>query len=193
MKKKLTLIIDLTNLAYITRHSRISTPSSGKKELFVKELLIKEIISGIDFYAKFHKADSIVIAGDHKKLWRRDVYPDYKANRDHDDVYQEEIKEAIDIVFNFFSDHTNAFTIKAEGAEADDVIAVSKDLLEEDTDIIIISSDKDFCQLIDSRTKLYSPAQSVFRESESPEYDLFLKCVRGDRGDNIFSAYPRVR
>lgn len=33
----------------------------------------------------------------------------------------------------------------------------------------------------------------VIRAPVDPEYCLFLKCIRGDTSDNIFSAYPGVR
>jgi hypothetical protein len=56
-----------------------------------------------------------------------------------------------------------------------------------------MSSDTDYIQLINEQTSLYSPTQNKFRESNDPQYDLFLKCIRGDKNDAIESAFPRVR
>lgn len=195
LNKKLhkNLIVDLNNNVFITRFSKIKTPSSSqRKEQFVTELIFKEVVSSIVYFANEFKCDSIVIACDSPNVWRKTIKPDYKAGRDYDDVYYKETLAAADLTKEFFSECTNATVIEAASSEADDIIAV---FCQESSGVenVILSSDKDFVQLIDESTTLYSPSQGIFRTTEDAEYDLFLKCIRGDKNDNINSAFPRVR
>lgn len=44
-----------------------------------------------------------------------------------------------------------------------------------------------------SKIKIGKANKDFTPESNWREYALFLKCIRGDTGDNIFSAYPGVR
>lgn len=44
-----------------------------------------------------------------------------------------------------------------------------------------------------TKIKIGNPDDSFTPDSAWIEYALFLKCIRGDSGDNIFSAYPGAR
>lgn len=44
-----------------------------------------------------------------------------------------------------------------------------------------------------SKIKIGKPDEEFVPDPDWVEYGLFLKCVRGDTGDNVFSAYPGVR
>lgn len=191
-KKHRNLIVDLNNIVFSTRFSKVKTPKSrGAKEDYIPEIILKDTLMSIVKHANEFRADSIIIACDGRRVWRKDVYKEYKANRDHADIYYEETIEAANLLKRFFEECTNAAVIEVERCEADDVIAV---FVQESQDVenIIMSSDKDFVQLLDANTFLYSPAQGKWRESEDVEYDLFVKCIRGDSNDNIRSAYPRI-
>lgn len=45
----------------------------------------------------------------------------------------------------------------------------------------------------DAKIKVVGPDPDFKPESNWYEFALFLKCIRGDKGDNIFTAYPNVR
>jgi 5'-3' exonuclease len=99
-------------------------------------------------------------------------------------------------------------------AEADDLIARFVHLHPNDK-IFIISSDGDYAQLITERVSQYNGITNQLITPEGyfddkgrliidkktkepkllgdPQYALFLKCMRGDSSDNIFSAYPGIR
>ena len=140
-----------------------------------------------------------MIACDSDNLWRKRIYPDYKAQRialKSTDPHLEAVSEGIKELKQFFNDFTNIPAVSVETAEADDVIAVTVKA-QQYVKNKIISSDKDFIQLLDKNTTLYAftlkDKKERDRTSDDPAYDLFEKCIRGDRGDNIFSAYPRVQ
>lgn len=186
------LVVDLNNNVFMIRHATIKTPKRNeRREQFVKELIFKELVKYVVTFANEHKCDSIVIACDSPKVWRKDLYLDYKDSS-HEDVYYEDCIEAANLAKEFFRTCTNSIVLEVPHTEADDIIAIYCNE-SEGVENIILSSDKDFMQLINERTRLYSPPQKKFREAEDPQYELFFKCIRGDRNDNIDSAYPRVR
>jgi 5'-3' exonuclease len=104
--------------------------------------------------------------------------------------------------------------IAAPGAEADDVIGRFIQLHPED-EIVIVSSDTDYYQMISHLVQQYNgitkeliTIDGNFGDNGKPIIDkktmehkhigdpawlLFEKCIRGDKSDNVFSAYPGVR
>jgi hypothetical protein len=86
--------------------------------------------------------------------------------------------------------------------EADDAIAAYCQLYaRHDHDIYIISGDRDFTQLLSlPGVKLVNPDNGKLRNQPGDkdyepdlDYWIFKKCIRGDGGDNVPSAYPKVR
>lgn len=186
------LIVDLNNNVFSTRYSKIKTPGRNqRKEEYVTELIFKDMITYIAKFANENKANSILIACDSPHVWRKDLYAEYKGASNHEDVYYDECIAAANLCKEFFRECTNSSVVEVPRTEADDIIAVFCQE-SEGVENIILSSDKDFIQLIDENTRLYSPTQKVWRESEDPDYDLFVKCIRGDKNDNVMSAFPRV-
>ena len=80
--------------------------------------------------------------------------------------------------------------------EGDDVVAYLTGVVYRNNDCIIISTDKDFFQLIDSRVKVWSPGSkkewSIPTVTEQfgihPENFCLAKCFVGDTSDNIKGA-----
>lgn len=193
---KRNLIVDVNNLAFSLLHTSKIKPARSKrhKEQYVKEMLFKSVLQTILFHAAKFRCTGLVVAADSKNVWRKDIYAEYKANHDdsHQDPYFEDAIAAIELIGEFIRECTSAFWLAVPRAEADDIIGIWCQNSEM-TENIILSSDKDFIQLITEETRLYSPTQRTFRETLDPMYDLFIKCIRGDSGDNIRSAFPKVR
>ncbi|MDH5766617.1 MAG: hypothetical protein OEZ38_11435 [Gammaproteobacteria bacterium] len=188
MKTKTNLIVDLSNVVFIVHHSSLKK-NNGE---FSKEFLLFKTVQLIKYIALMYKVDGILIACDSKNVWRKDLYPEYKANRNHaTDPYYDDVKDVINDVIRFFDECTMITTMSVNRAEADDIIAIVTQT--SNAKSVILSSDKDFIQLINDKTVLYSPTSKAERVSEDREYELFEKCIRGDRGDNIPSAYPNIR
>lgn len=188
------LIVDINNLVFAYRHAKIKPASSIRtKQKFVTESLFIDCLSAIFRLGKKLKASSIVVMRDSPNIWRKDIYPEYKANHTSslDDIYYKDTVAAADMLCDFLETYTTAWVFSYARAEADDLIGIW--CQESSENNVILSSDKDFIQLVDLKTTLYSPVQDVFRETEDPEYDLFLKCIRGDSGDHVRSAFPKVR
>jgi len=148
----------------------------------------------------------IVLCADSHSYWRKDVFPNYKANRkknrdasdiDWDLVFQtlNELREEIKINFPYK-------VMYVPRAEADDVIAVLANTFRHTEPILIVSSDKDFIQLLDQNVAIYRPIQKellLLSPSDltanlsaetfytKKQVDRFLKehIIRGDTGDGV--------
>lgn len=191
-KKHTNLIVDVNNIAWIVRFGE--KLDEKKVDPLAAELIAAKMIEVVGDLSIQFKADGVLAAYDSSRVWRKTVYPDYK-NRPHDDIYYEAVKAAIDITREFFDTHTSVKTSKVDYSEADDIIAVAVQNSDKDqVRNVIVSTDRDFMQLLSfDNTLLFNPTKRDFRESDDPEYYLFEKCIRGDKSDNIFSAFPRVR
>lgn len=155
------------------------------------------------------------------RSWRKDFYEPYKANRkvaaaqrtprevEEDKVFFESMDGFID----FLRTKTNCTVLRHPNAEADDMIARWIQLHPDDKHVII-SSDSDFQQLIAPNVVMYNGIigllythTGIFDKDGNmaknkhgkdmpvpdPEWLLFEKCMRGDDGDNVMSAFPGVR
>ena len=156
------------------------------------------------------------------RSWRKDLYKPYKANRaetraamsaaevEEDRVFW----EVYDEFLTFIREKTNCSVLHDPMLEADDLIAGWIQNHPDDNHVII-STDGDFAQLIAPNVRQYNGVAGVtithegyfdekgkpvkdkktgeVKPAPDPEWMLFEKCMRGDSGDNVFSAYPGVR
>ena len=135
---------------------------------------------------------------------RRKLYPDYKANRlvrtklnrtnafSDKDAESENMKMQLGRLIQYL-DHLPVQILAPENIEADDAIAyISKQLLT-DSKIFIMSSDKDFIQLVDERIAVWSPTKKklYFKDDVKDDYKLpahnylLYRTLTGDKSDNI--------
>ena len=90
------------------------------------------ILNSIRGYVHTYKEEygpEVVIAVDGKHPWRRDIFPAYKAKRrerreDEDHTNTDLIYEYMDIIRREIEENFPYKTIKLDGVEADDIIAV---------------------------------------------------------------------
>lgn len=156
------------------------------------------------------------------RSWRKDFYEPYKKNRvvsqqsltEAEKEESEMFWETYDTFTTYLKEKTNCSVLRNPTAEADDLIARFIHLHPDD-EHFIISTDSDYNQLITDKVKQYNGVTNelitltgYIKENgkpvldkktkepkllEDPQYLLFKKLIRGDGGDNVFSAYPGVR
>ena len=134
---------------------------------------------------------------------RRKMSPNYKANRKPGkritrwDAFKnvEEEKEAMKIQFSRLLEYLDTLPINVisiDKIEADDTIAyVTTNLLEDE--VIIMSADQDFLQLVNDRVTVWSPIKKIFYTPEKVLEDygvpahnfLMYKILMGDKSDNL--------
>lgn len=153
------------------------------------------------YYKKFGP-DQLAVTFEGAENWRKAYTASdeckskrlYKANRVKDDSmipFFELIKAFEELVRN----HTSLVCLSHPKVEGDDLIGgYVQRFAPLGDEIIIVSGDKDFTQLLKHKNvSLIDPDSGKPRVCEDPEYFMFEKCFRGDGGDNVMSAYPRVR
>jgi len=179
------LCYDLSNMAYLATaflEQDFATRHGAVERLYQS---IRAFCRQLYFTIK---ADLTFFACDSSPYWRHDVFPDYKANRT-DSILRDCVRSAIEV---FKSQHQR-FCIEVNGCEADDIMyALSQ---RDKGRLTLISMDGDLHQLVNHRVNIYHPRQRTFLKplsSVQRDFQLFVKCIRGDRSDNIPSAYPYV-
>jgi len=136
----------------------------------------------------------LVICHDSSNVWRKDVFPHYKAkrrvaNQEHN---WDEMFDVMRVVKTEIEENFPYKNIKIDRAEADDIIAVLARNLATTEKIMIVSGDKDFQQLQTmSNIFQYSPVQKKMIVCDNPVAFLNEHIVRGDSVDgipNVFST-----
>ena len=131
-----------------------------------------------------------VIFDSSRKTFRNEIYSDYKANRSEapDDLAPqfEYIRKSV-LAFNLPS-------VELMNFEADDLIATYVDkILSQGAKVTIVSSDKDFLQLVDDTVEVYAPIKKkTFTKSNVideikvlPQNYNLVKALLGDSSDNL--------
>jgi hypothetical protein len=162
----------------------------------LSENLVKHIIiNNLRLYRKKYteeKYGKIVICCD-SRSWRKDVYPEYKANRktgrEKDKHDWAAIFDLIESTLNDLRENFPYPVIKIEKAEADDIIGaltVHKSIPLIGEDVVIISADKDFIQLQrHGHVIQWSPLFNKMVKDPDPVKYLFEHLLKGDTGDGV--------
>ena len=130
-------------------------------------------------------------------IWRKEIFPDYKANRNYDG-FQGGPFFAMAYKDDLFAQAGALATYKHPQLEADDCIALAvKEQLKLNPtgQIYVITSDHDYLQLIAPNVHLINLRFKKLAESKTGSYDpkqnLFIKTVMGDTSDNIPAIFPK--
>ncbi|MDP6930599.1 MAG: DNA polymerase I, partial [Planctomycetota bacterium] len=149
------------------------------------------------------KPDSIVAAfdGPTAGLERTRIYPEYKATRDK---MPDEMGEQLPVIEEIVSSGYGIPVIRGTDHEADDIIgtlAVRGRAV--GMEVFIVTSDKDFMQIVDDHLKLWNlrgstkspdiigPAKVEEKFGVRPDQMIDLLALMGDSSDNI-PGVPRV-
>jgi 5'-3' exonuclease len=211
------ILIDTANTFFRARH--IASRNSDTWEKIGMALHLT--LASVNQVVRKFGADHVVFCLEGRS-WRKDHYEPYKKNRVVDALSQTEAEKEENEMFwdtyekftTFLKEKTNVSVLRHERAEADDMIARFVHLHPNDTHYII-SSDTDYIQLISDNVHQYNGITNQFITLEGyhdekgrlvvdkktkepkllgdPQWHLFMKCMRGDSSDNVFSAYPGVR
>lgn len=95
-------------------------------------------------------------------------------------------------------EHTGMVVLSGDLLEADDLIGGVVDQYVGTHNIVIVSADQDMMQFLRyPNVSLIDPAggnpRSLVDYNMDADFFLFQKCIRGDNGDNVKSAFPKVR
>jgi len=143
----------------------------------------------------------LVFDGKGSSTNKKYIYPEYKANRGitritNWDVFenQQEESDAIKNQIVRLVDYLKCLPVdmvSVDKVEADDVIGYLCKQFE--NEVVIVSTDRDYLQLVNDRIAVYSPKKKIYLDSHavkkeygvSPINFLNQKVVIGDKGDNV--------
>ena len=166
------------------------------QKLAVDENLIRHmILNSIRMYRqKFGKEyGEVVIVADGTNNWRKEAYPQYKANRkksrEESTIDWNEAFRILNMVRDEIRDNFPYKVIHQDGCEADDSIAQIALATEEFgryEKVMIVSADKDFAQLqyLDN-IRQYSPMTKKLIVEKNPRLFLHEHILKGDTSDGV--------
>lgn len=191
------MIIDGKNMVLRNFHAfPIELSANGRSTNLIHGSFL-ELIRHVDMY----QAKNIVICWDNKSSFRRTIYEGYKSKRKSS--MMESTYNAYMDQMELFRDGLNllpVYQIECDEVEGDDLVALS--ILSLTEPFMIISTDRDFWQLIQSDVSVFNPVTkklftySNFKEQTGfprPLVYLAYKCLKGDSGDGVPSAWPRLK
>jgi len=182
------IIVDLNQIMI----SNLMVQINGRNAAELSEDLVRHmVLNSLRAHNKRFRKEygEMIIACDSGNVWRRKVFPNYKAGRKkvreksgHDWTTIFEIMSNIKAELK---EHMPYKVIEIDTAEADDIIAV---LVKKyiDQKILILSGDKDFIQLHTNNVKQYNPVLNKFvGKGETPSIYIKEHILKGDRSDGI--------
>ncbi len=185
------LIVDGLNLSFRFKHR-------GAK------VFAKEYIDLVKSLAKSYSCKDMIVLSDLKgSKYRREMYPEYKGNRDYSNQTEDEKLKAEE----FFAEYRNTLDMVEEdedlfglwhkGIEADDFMGVLVPSLKEHYDNIwLISTDKDWDEFLDDNVHRFACVSKNRKEffmsnfyddhgCDTTDQFVMMKCLMGDLSDNI--------
>ncbi len=190
MKSKI-MIIDGNSILF--RAFYAMPPLKTKKGQFTNAVygFLSMLYKLLDDYSP----EYLCVAFDPKKpTFRHEQYSEYKAGRVK---APDELVEQFELIRTVLKIH-NIKCVEIDGFEADDVAGtMSKASVENGIDVYLVTSDKDYLQLVDDNVKVLLTKKGVTNIKEmdraaikedyeiQPEEFVDLKALMGDQSDNI--------
>ena len=119
-----------------------------------------------------------------RPIRRLEALSEYKGNREHHD--RDDFIRQRRFIVSLLKERFPVRVVRHPEFECDDVLAALANVTHADDDVIVISSDTDFYQLLSAQRsiELYNPVKKEF--IDPPGYDYVTwKALRGDSSDNI--------
>lgn len=183
------LIVDALNLAFRWKHK-------GAK------VFAEDYIATVKSLQKSYKAGKVIIACDKgSSTYRKNIYPQYKANRqekydkqtpeeaEYFEVFMAEFNRTMDLI----EESSEFLLLRFKGREADDIAAYIVGKCKKTHTIWLASSDEDWDLLVGptvSRFSYVTRKEITFDNwgehyAYGPDDHISIKCLTGDSGDNI--------
>lgn len=204
------LVIDTANILFrvSAAHSKFNTNTDPAMSA---GLAMHSALQTIRSQYNKHKPEQVAISFEGANNWRKAHTRGeraekavsgklYKGNRVKDDsmIPYFELMEAFR---NLAIEHTSLVVLSNPELEGDDVVAgYTRKFSAAGDEVVVLSDDKDFCTLLQlPNVKLVRPDGTYrgldkdTKEPIDPKYFMYEKAFRGDAGDNVIPALPRVR
>jgi hypothetical protein len=201
------LIFDTANILF-RAHAANSMHNKGGSPEEQAGLAMHVALRSLNKYYKQFKPDQVAVTFEGTNNWRKEYTKSekciskkvYKANRVKDSS-MEPFFELIKSFEELARNHTSLVCLSNPLLEGDDLFGgYVRRFTAQGDEVIGVSGDKDFVQLWKHKGfTLINPDNGKPRTLidtcgvDDADYFMFEKAFRGDKGDNVFSAYPRVQ
>ncbi len=187
MKKKLFLI-DGTALIYRAYYAFIRNPlytSTGVNT----SAMFGTFNMFLSFLQRYNPEYLLISFDQKEKTFRHELDANYKINRP---PAPPEMIEQILTIQQFFQ-LAGVQEVSISGYEADDVLVSAAQRFKTDFDVVIVTSDKDFAQIVEGSIVLYDPKKEIVIDRNkviekygvTPEQFIDYLALCGDSADNI--------
>lgn len=189
-------LLDAMALAYRAHFAFISRPliNSRGQNTSAAYGFTNTLLKLIEDHGITHMAVVFDVVGPGAGTFRDELFEEYKANRS---PIPEDLAEALPCIKDIV-EAAGVAVLEVPGVEADDVIGtLAHQAAKEGTDVVIVSPDKDFQQLLDERISMFRPARrgeafepvtvDTFQEKYGlpPIRFIDLLALMGDASDNV--------
>ncbi len=181
-------LIDGTALLYRSHYAFIGKPLVNSRGENTSAIF--GVVNSFLHILERKQAQHIVVSFDRKApTFRHELSEDYKANRP---PMPEDLVAQIEPVREFFR-LIGLPEISLDGFEADDVLATLAERFKAEFDIVFVTSDKDYSQLVEDGVSIFDPAKDLSYDREAvfakfgvyPEQFVDYLALVGDASDNI--------
>lgn len=202
--KPIITIIDMSNLIYrsmfvtmkdMRQRGDVYQPFADEDEkvshadTWLSAIMSSSLSSLIYVHKVFKNASPCFAFDSPSRAWRYDIFPEYKESsrtkvRTPEEKLGKELSHVcMQLLYEFFSKKTWAAALSVDRAEADDIISRFSEIYNTgDVDIVIVSGDSDFEQLVGENVSLFKPIKKEL-VTQHGNYVLV--------GDRETKQYPR--
>lgn len=200
------LCFDASNILYRSFYA-----NKNIEEEHIDGLVHRQFLTTLNKYYKQLKPTKVVLTFD-RPNWRKAYTKSeicvskkiYKGNRRQDMTQKQQrmfelFMNCMGEFENLMRDHTSIITLSRDMLEADDLMAgIAEKYGNTPNELIIVTADDDMLQLLKhDNISIVNPIAGKTSTLKDWDYDwrwfLFVKMFRGDRGDNVEKALPRIR
>lgn len=191
VKPRKVLIIDGYNMIHRCRFQWGGGPAVGEYQIAYN--FFRTLRSSIEEFSP----DLVYFPLDGKPAKRLELFEDYKGNRkieteDPEEIaYWESFKRQKRLIIESLKNDYPMITVYHPNHECDDLILYLISEYHKHDNVVILSSDTDFIQILNDypdSVRLYNPVSKKYRENTQYDY-VAWKAMVGDKADNI----PGVR
>ena len=190
--REILYLIDGTALLYRSHYAMINNPMRDTQGRVTSAIF--GVVNSFVHLLETRQVRNVLISFDRKApTFRHEISETYKANRP---PMPDDLVAQIEPVQEFF--HLIELPeISLDGYEADDILATLAERYKSDYDIVFVTSDKDYSQLVEDRVSILDPGKNLVLDRDAvharfgvyPEQFVDYLALVGDSSDNI----PGVR
>jgi 5'-3' exonuclease, N-terminal resolvase-like domain/T4 RNase H, C terminal len=184
-------LIDYSQIVVSNLHQLLKKNPEGDQFKIESGMLRHMILNSIrKNNRQFKDYGQMVICADSHSYWRKQYFPQYKANRkkdrDESEIDWPVVFETLDAVRDELRKYFPYHVLSVPLAEADDIIGVLVKNFSKNEKIMIVSGDKDFIQLqAYPNVEQFAPITDKLMTTDDPIKFLKEHIIQGDKKDGV--------